>query len=155
MQHGKHLHWCLDVWENEPKINQTILQQALMATPHIAGYSVQGKIRGIHMLYQAMVDKKIIPESIAKPISIPSQKLLFSNKQYLWHEIVLGVFNPLLMTDMLRTALLSSSHPGKAFDELRNQFHDRHEFAFTQIEADLGSEDQMLLKQLGFNLSIR
>lgn len=33
----------LDVWENEPHIDRRLLERALLATPHIAGYSAQGK----------------------------------------------------------------------------------------------------------------
>lgn len=36
----------LDVWENEPNINTELLQRALASTPHIAGYSLQGKANG-------------------------------------------------------------------------------------------------------------
>ena len=35
--------YILDTWENEPNINPTVLQHALLASVHIAGYSVQGK----------------------------------------------------------------------------------------------------------------
>ena len=36
----------LDVWENEPEINMNLLQKIKFATPHIAGYSYEGKING-------------------------------------------------------------------------------------------------------------
>ena len=37
------LQWVLDVWEHEPQIDARLLDRALLATPHIAGYSQQGK----------------------------------------------------------------------------------------------------------------
>ncbi|MBL4661711.1 MAG: 4-phosphoerythronate dehydrogenase [Alcanivoracaceae bacterium] len=43
----------LDVWQNEPNINAEMLAQTLIATPHIAGYSLDGKIRGTEMIYHA------------------------------------------------------------------------------------------------------
>ncbi|KPU82125.1 erythronate-4-phosphate dehydrogenase [Psychromonas sp. PRT-SC03] len=43
----------LDVWENEPYINRDLLKYVEIATPHIAGYSLDGKARGTEMLYQA------------------------------------------------------------------------------------------------------
>ncbi len=43
----------LDTWENEPAINLTMLQHTLLGTPHIAGYSLDGKIRGTTMVYRA------------------------------------------------------------------------------------------------------
>lgn len=150
LRYGTHLGWCFDVWENEPDINQAILQKAIIATPHIAGYSVQSRIRGITELYQLMLRKKIITEKLAQPISMPTQQLLFTNKKYTWQEVVLGSFNPLLMTDMLRSAFCTSATAAMAFDKLRNQFHDRYEFAYTEIEANVSRDDTALLKKLGF-----
>ncbi|MBO0611447.1 4-phosphoerythronate dehydrogenase [Thiothrix fructosivorans] len=43
----------LDTWENEPAINLEMLQHTLLGTPHIAGYSLDGKIRGTEMVYRA------------------------------------------------------------------------------------------------------
>lgn len=43
----------LDTWENEPEIDKNLLEKTLIATPHIAGYSFDGKLRGTQMIYQA------------------------------------------------------------------------------------------------------
>ena len=50
---GKAIDYILDVWEGEPDVNLDLLEQTLIATPHIAGYSQEGKIRGTYQLYQA------------------------------------------------------------------------------------------------------
>lgn len=44
----------LDVWENEPTPDLGLLQKVDIATPHIAGYSYDGKVMGTIMLYQAL-----------------------------------------------------------------------------------------------------
>ena len=44
----------LDVWENEPCIDTALMQQVAIATPHIAGYSYDGKVKGTEMIYQAL-----------------------------------------------------------------------------------------------------
>lgn len=44
----------LDVWVGEPKINRELLQRAFIATPHIAGYSAEGKIKGTQMVVEAI-----------------------------------------------------------------------------------------------------
>lgn len=44
----------IDCWENEPEINPALYQQAQIATPHIAGHSLDAKIAGSHMVYQAL-----------------------------------------------------------------------------------------------------
>lgn len=43
----------LDVWENEPNIDTELLQMVDIGTPHIAGYSLDGKIAGMIMIYKA------------------------------------------------------------------------------------------------------
>jgi len=133
MQYGSHLHWCLDVWEHEPKINKMILEQAVIATPHIAGYSVQSKIRGIDMIYRIACEKKIIQPQPRPPLVIPEQQLAFTGGAHAWQDIVLGVFNPLVITAMMRTILLPATDYGHLFDDMRNQFNYRHEFAYTSI----------------------
>ena len=45
---------ALDCWENEPLIHPALLHKALIATPHIAGYSSQGKMRGTAMVIDAL-----------------------------------------------------------------------------------------------------
>ncbi|MDZ4203760.1 MAG: 4-phosphoerythronate dehydrogenase [Bacteroidales bacterium] len=44
----------IDVWENEPDISNELLHQAVIATPHIAGYSSDGKANGTIMSVQAI-----------------------------------------------------------------------------------------------------
>ena len=43
----------LDVWEDEPVVDRQLAQRVRIGTPHIAGYSLDGKIRGTWMLYRA------------------------------------------------------------------------------------------------------
>ena len=47
----------VDVWENEPEINPGLLQAATVATPHIAGYSREGKERATRMALEAVERK--------------------------------------------------------------------------------------------------
>ncbi len=154
IQSGTHLTWCFDVWEHEPKIDKEILKQALIATPHIAGYSLQSKIRGIDMIYRIACDKNIIEPQPIAPIIVPHQQFSFSGKNYCWQDVVLGVFNPLVITDMMRTILLPTEDAGHSFDEMRNQFNYRHEFEYTRIvNTDIISDDNELLKRLGLKIS--
>ena len=46
----------LDCWENEPVISRELLEKAIVATPHIAGYSAEGKQRGTAMMLAALND---------------------------------------------------------------------------------------------------
>ena len=51
---GWHGDVALDCWENEPGISRELLEKALVATPHIAGYSREGKQRGTAMMLEAL-----------------------------------------------------------------------------------------------------
>ncbi|MBA3662512.1 MAG: 4-phosphoerythronate dehydrogenase [Gammaproteobacteria bacterium] len=147
--HGKHLIWCLDVWPQEPCINQNLLKQALIATPHIAGYSVQSKRRGIEMIYDQACKKKIIHPKDIPALSLTKQTLNFAGESHQWEDIVLGIFNPVILTAMMRSQICSAKDPGQAFDEMRRQFNYRYEFSFTNImSSPLPGEDQQILKAL-------
>jgi erythronate-4-phosphate dehydrogenase len=50
---AKNIVACLDVWEHEPQISIELLKRALIATPHIAGYSREAKYRATQMTYNA------------------------------------------------------------------------------------------------------
>jgi erythronate-4-phosphate dehydrogenase len=52
---SKHLSAAiLDVWEHEPAIDVEVLHRVMIGTPHIAGYSFDGKINGAGMIYHAV-----------------------------------------------------------------------------------------------------
>ena len=44
----------IDTWSHEPNVNQTLLSQVDIATPHIAGYSYQGKLNGTSAAVRAV-----------------------------------------------------------------------------------------------------
>lgn len=62
---------ALDVWRNEPDIDQRILAAADIATPHIAGYSVQGKINGTQAAVRAVGEHFGIPELAEFTVTAP------------------------------------------------------------------------------------
>ncbi|MHC5001318.1 MAG: 4-phosphoerythronate dehydrogenase [Planctomycetota bacterium] len=53
MQAGKLGGVVLDVWETEPKVDPWLLQNVDLSTPHIAGYSFDGKVAGMITIYEA------------------------------------------------------------------------------------------------------
>ncbi|KZZ72600.1 erythronate-4-phosphate dehydrogenase, partial [Oleiphilus sp. HI0128] len=44
----------LDVWEREPELNVELARKVFIGTPHIAGYSFDGKVLGTEMVYRAL-----------------------------------------------------------------------------------------------------
>lgn len=64
---------AIDCWENEPDINLNLLELADVATPHIAGYSFQGKQRATRMAVEAFCNyySLTIPEGTPDPDNAP------------------------------------------------------------------------------------
>ena len=70
----------LDVWENEPVPDLELLQRVTLATPHIAGHSVDGKLQGTIMLYKAVTQhfqvqgtwdyEQLLQENLPDPLSL-------------------------------------------------------------------------------------
>ena len=68
---GQHMRIALDCWEGEPQINKTLLQRVDLASFHIAGYSILGKMRASEMCLHAFcaffslpilsINKKVVP----------------------------------------------------------------------------------------------
>ncbi len=50
----KGLNLILDVWEDEPLVNINLLSKTKVATAHIAGYSLEGKVNGTKMIYDSL-----------------------------------------------------------------------------------------------------
>ena len=62
----------LDCWEGEPNINLELLKKVVLGTPHIAGYSVDGKANGTRMSAEAICKFFGIEKEIK--IEVPGEK---------------------------------------------------------------------------------
>ena len=108
----------IDVWENEPNINLELLKQAYITTPHIAGYSADGKGNATRMALEGLckhfhIDAKI---DIKLPRLRVTAKSLFNNPD----DIILLAYDPRRDTNWLK------KEPGK-FEEFRNNYPVRRE----------------------------
>ncbi|MFN8241027.1 MAG: 4-phosphoerythronate dehydrogenase PdxB [Bacteroidales bacterium] len=61
----------LDVWENEPDIDLGLMKMASIATPHIAGYSTDGKANGTSMVVRALSEHFDLPARNWYPVNVP------------------------------------------------------------------------------------
>lgn len=104
----------IDCWENEPKISQALLDHTLIATPHIAGYSYEGKVRATRMAVDAIGSHFGLPH-----IDMPQQVPAGAPAHMDIHTIATS-YDPMADTAALK------SNPD-AFEHLRNHYHLRHE----------------------------
>lgn len=105
----------VDCWEDEPDISRRLLSQAFIATPHIAGYSREGKIRATAMAVDAVVRHFGFP-----PIAVGEGPVLPGAAEKISAATILASYNPLCDTAALK------SNPEK-FEWLRNNYSLRTE----------------------------
>lgn len=119
----------LDVFEHEPEIAANLLSKLAIATAHIAGYTLEGKLRGTQMIYDALCEKLTVA-----PVQT-MHKLLPLN-MFLWSELKahpdrLVKFYDIMADDAaLRDKLINGQISGTDFDQLRRDYHLRREWQF-------------------------
>lgn len=129
----------LDVWENEPDIDADLVERAAISTPHIAGYSFDGKVRGTEMIYRAAVDflgaESMWRLSLPPP---PVPEIVFTQDMRDDEECaaaaVMAVYD--VMNDSLslkRIKGMEKAVRGPYFDRLRKEYPVRREFANTRV----------------------
>jgi erythronate-4-phosphate dehydrogenase len=120
----------VDCWEDEPSINRNFLTFVDIATPHIAGYSIQGKQRATAAVVAAALRFFGAEEALAAlPPIIPSS----DPKVDISPEAILASYNPLADNAALRVAMAHASNPADAaaaFERLRNTYPLRPELGF-------------------------
>ena len=134
----------LDVWENEPKIDTQLLEMVDIGTPHIAGYSLDGKIAGMIMIYNSVckyfgIEPKykaddFLPEPEVKTIEINQDT---QNNQDTLLDIVRRVYKIEKDDAALRQMLKEPAEKrGRFFDNLRKNYCIRREFQNTEVVLD-------------------
>ena len=138
----------LDCWEHEPDINLELLTKAFIATPHIAGYSADGKSTATRMIVQAIGEKTgiSIDTSAIKPPPPVYPDLSLSGPQAL-ADAVIYTYNPNTESQKLK------DHP-ELFEDFRNNYPLRREFnAYNIVHAPDHIKEKLLA--LGFSLPIK
>ncbi len=130
----------LDVWQNEPRISPELVSEAFLATPHIAGYSLDGKIRGTTMIYQASAkffgfEPTWKPELSPVKISLVSKSLGVSGLI----QSILKAYNIKADDEHLRVILSDSiANPAAYFDQLRKSYPIRREYSSVLFRDEAG-----------------
>jgi erythronate-4-phosphate dehydrogenase len=153
----------LDVWEGEPKIDVDLLNLVDLGSPHIAGYSFDGKVNGTVMIYQAAcrflgVESTWQPKMVMPAPAVPLIMIdpAEADEQTLIHRAVKQLYD--IEADDSRLRELSdepADNRSKFFDQLRKHYPVRREFYNTKIEfsAPAGENLKRTLSGLGFQLA--
>lgn len=106
----------IDCWENEPEISIELLERAAIATPHIAGYSHDGKVRATQMILDAITTFFYLPR--VNTLAATPKGIARSVRPL---DIVES-YNPLVDTVALK-------NDPSSFEALRNNYRYRSEIS--------------------------
>ncbi|NIA16305.1 MAG: 4-phosphoerythronate dehydrogenase PdxB [Nitrospiraceae bacterium] len=147
-----HLRACvLDVWEGEPDIDVALLERVFIGTPHIAGYSFDGKVNGTRQIYEAAcrylgVEAAWDPQSLLPAPECPEVTVDGRAADTL-HTAVRTVYDIRRDDDAMRGLLsMAAAERPAAFDRLRKEYPRRREFFNTVARVD--PPDAALMAQL-------
>ena len=145
----------IDVWENEPNIDPELLQQAFIATPHIAGYSTDGKANGTSMVVNSLTKYFNLPSENWYPSDVPPPASPYisidcnnKSEEEIIREAVIHTYNIDKDNSMLRISIQN-------FEKLRGDYPVRREFTSYTINLKDGTEKVLqTMKSIGFRMKI-
>ncbi len=147
---------ALDVWENEPQPDRELMDLLFIATPHIAGYSADGKACGTAMSVQAIAQRFDLPctEWTVQDIPAPVQSLEFSidttglTPRQVLEEAILYSYN--IKEDDARLRL-----DPNGFELQRSEYPIRREFTAYSVKLlnDDSGRSTVYLREAGFNIA--
>jgi erythronate-4-phosphate dehydrogenase len=142
----------LDVWENEPDIDTDLMSKAFIATPHIAGYSTDGKANGTSMVVNSLCQFFGLPLKNWYPVNVPlpgSTDIRIDCAGKDEYEIVRLAVNRTYNIENDDTNLRLSPAD---FEKLRGNYPLRREFTSYSVKlTGKNPAAQKMLKELGFN----
>lgn len=149
----------LDVWEGEPQVDVALAELCWIATPHIAGYSLDGKLRGTAQVYQAFCASRglepkielaeLMPETPLRGLSFAETAI----PEDMLATICRAVYDPRRDDAAFRRSLAGDDEQRRAgFDRLRKQYPPRREIDGLEIEVGSHAQLQQIVRALGCRL---
>ena len=152
LKSGKVSAGVLDVWENEPDIDPELMALARFSTPHIAGYSTDGKANGTAMSIRQLTAffgipgfEDFFPQNV--PQALNSNEILLDERMSDAEQIRRAVLHTYNIAD--DDWKLKSSP--EQFEKLRGSYPVRREFTSYQVKG-ASSEAAKVLSALGFKV---
>lgn len=145
--------FILDVWENEPNIDPDLLEMAVLGTPHIAGYSVDGKARGTAMIISELSnhfdlgihgwEPALLHEPEHPDIHIDGKDL---QEDEILEKVISGTYDIMRDDRELRKAPAN-------FEKLRGDYPPRREFrAYTLVFDHAEPAVKRMYRRIGFKV---
>ena len=150
----------LDVWEGEPLINSDLLERVDIGTAHIAGYSLEGKVNGTKMIYDALCNftghqpnwEPELPDVENGEINLPVQGSIEERLHFVFKKIY-GIDSDNEKTKKIIN--MDTEQAGRYFDELRKTYPLRREFNNYTVTINKDEKEFVeLLKRFRFNVRV-
>ena len=147
IEYSNKVRMALDVWEHEPEINSELLKKAFIATPHIAGYSLDGKAKGSEMVIEAIAKYfKLEIDTSNFRIEDPDDHFIsLKGSDDLKGSFIKAVRKTY---DVMSDDHLLRRNPDR-FEELRGNYRKRWEFHHYKMDV-ADQETKRILNHLGF-----
>jgi erythronate-4-phosphate dehydrogenase len=159
LRSGKELSVALDVWESEPDICSDLLRHVSLGTPHIAGYSLEGKVNGTTMVFDRFLEWLNVQEDYTTRLSIDPVSIIDQTINS-FTQALLASYDVLDDDKRMRERLFGlakgSTEQRDMFDALRREYPVRREFGSTVIDVGgqtEGAELKSTLAAVGFLLT--
>ena len=143
----------LDVWEHEPDIDLELMSKTFLSTPHIAGYSTDGKANGTSMIVNSLSEYFGLPLKDWYPDDVPSPDHPFlsidgvgKTEEEIIREAVNHTYN--IETDNINLRFSPAD-----FEKLRGDYRMRREFTAYTVSLNGGTKKiRKMLEGLGFKV---
>ncbi len=145
LQHGVVRQAVLDVWEDEPHIRKDLLDMVDIGTPHIAGYSYEGRLQGTRMVYEEVchflevdpVWPGINGNGYGQEHCIDATNM---SDQNVWTQLATTAYPLLIDDEHFRAGVSTDSDTmAKHFVHCRQHYPERHEFSACRIRLQNAS----------------
>lgn len=146
----------LDVWEHEPSVDLLLAQRCFIATPHIAGHSIDGKLRGTWMLYDQVCKSFGLEQRFKLEDILPAPRILGVTlaEDAEPHRLLQLVYDQWADDRRFRASLVADAAQQRTnFDQLRKNYPYRREFAALRI-AVASAAQQAELTAMGFQVEL-
>ena len=145
---------ALDVWEHEPSVDKDLVDKVALGSPHIAGYSLDGKLRGTYMLRERLSEllgiaappplRELLPLAPISSVTVTESASVLD---------VISVVYSVVSDDRRFRRSLSAVNQAASFDLLRKNYPVRREFSTLTVNGVVDPYKRQLLSAFGFNLS--
>ncbi|WP_029236316.1 4-phosphoerythronate dehydrogenase [Vibrio coralliilyticus] len=145
---------ALDVFEFEPEVDMGLLPLLAFATPHVAGYGLEGKARGTTMIFNSFCeflnnDLRAHASELLPTAPVPELVLDRAWEEATLHNLTQLVYDVRKDDALFRREI---SQPG-AFDLMRKNYWDRREYSAVTLRGNAEANLQPLAK-LGFQIEV-